>query len=60
MLSPDIALIVYPVFMDVTCGKDHELGEFNDTTTWVRTPDTGHGPGRWLAQLHTNAVAAKP
>ncbi|HEY8051692.1 MAG TPA: nuclear transport factor 2 family protein [Steroidobacteraceae bacterium] len=54
MLTPDIAIIVYPVQTDVTCGSDKVSGEFNDSTTWVR-----HS-GKWQAVLHTNAVAAKP
>lgn len=54
MLTPDIAIIVYPVHMDVTCGADKESGEFNDSTTWVR-----HA-GKWQAVLHTNTPAAKP
>ena len=54
MITPDIAIIVYPVQMDVTCGSNKETGEFNDSTTWVR-----HS-GKWEAVLHTNAIAAKP
>jgi hypothetical protein len=54
MIAPDIAIIVYPIHMDVTCGSDKETGEFNDSTTWVR-----HS-GKWQAVLHTSATAAKP
>jgi hypothetical protein len=61
LLTPDSALVVYPIAEDFTCGpkdKPQQMtGSFNATSVWVRKP----AGSQWKLQAHIETpAAAKP
>jgi uncharacterized protein (TIGR02246 family) len=58
VLTPDSALVVYPIAEDFTCGPKDKPQQMtvsnNATSVWVRNP-----AGQWKLQAHMETAAAK-